>query len=73
MDVVSHGEIRPWLAILIAKFIDMKKLVTLAALLKDRDTAWRKIKRECSVSTSTPLYTQSRIAETDNRVNLWSM
>jgi hypothetical protein len=43
VDVVSHGEVWPWLTILVAKLVDMKKLVALAALFEYRNTAWRKI------------------------------
>ena len=42
MYVVGHGEVRPWLTILVAKLVDMKKLVALSALLEDRDAAGRK-------------------------------
>ncbi len=45
MYVIGHGEVRSWLTILVAKLVDVKELIALAALLEDRNTAWRKIKR----------------------------
>ena len=41
--MVGHGEVRPWLTILVAKPVDMKELVALAALLEYRNAAGRKI------------------------------
>jgi len=42
--MVGHGEIRSRLAILVAKLVDVKELVALAALLEDRNTTWGKMK-----------------------------
>ena len=36
--MVGHSEIRPRFAILAAKLIDVVELITLAALLEDRNT-----------------------------------
>ena len=43
--MISHGEVRPWLAILVAKLVDMKELVALAALFENRDPTWGEVKR----------------------------
>ena len=45
MYVVSHGEVRPWLTILVAKLVDMKELVAPAALLEYRYAAGRKMQK----------------------------
>ncbi len=43
--MIGHGEVRSWLTILVAKLVDMKELIALAALLEYRNAAGRKIKR----------------------------
>ena len=43
MDVIGHGEVRLRLTILVAKLVDMKELVVLAALLEYRNAAGRKM------------------------------
>ena len=60
MYVVSHGEVWSWLAVLVAKLVDMKELIALAALLEDRYTAGRKV-QDYKLTHS-----QSRIAESYN-------
>lgn len=43
MNMVGHGEVWTRLTVLVAKLVDIKKLVALAALLKCRYAAGRKI------------------------------
>jgi hypothetical protein len=54
VDVVSHGEVRSWLTILVAKLVDMKELVALTALLEYRNAAGRKM-QGCKALLQLPL------------------
>ena len=52
--MIGHGEVRLRLTILVAKLVDMKELVALAALLEYRNAAGRKM-QGCKAWLQLPL------------------